>query len=212
MYMRWQAAQYLEIRWWKHYLHSKGVSDYLAWKTEYWRAFLERHQLHVPPDATVLDAGCGPAGIFTILPNHEVTALDPLLNKYRDTLPHFDPVHYPNVQFVSGRIEELSDHERFDLIFCLNAINHVEDIEQSLDNLLRALRPGGQLALSVDVHNTSILKWLFRLFHIDVLHTHQHSLSDYKAMLAARNCSLTRVARHHRQFIFSYYLLNVTKP
>ena len=87
---RWQFAQMLEIRWWKNYLKKKEVGNYLEWKKNYWNNFL----LSIPvdllkPGQLVLDAGCGPAGIFIVLSQHQVIGVGPLTDQYRQHLPHF---------------------------------------------------------------------------------------------------------------------------
>ncbi|MEM6726326.1 MAG: class I SAM-dependent methyltransferase [Bacteroidota bacterium] len=79
---RWRLAQAAEIRWWQRYLRKKEPESYLSWKRDYWENFLEKIQCIVPSQAHILDAGCGPAGIFTIFPENQVTAIDPLLYHY----------------------------------------------------------------------------------------------------------------------------------
>ena len=66
MSIRWKIAQFTERLWWKNYLRGKSPEDYLRWKQNYWLNFLqacgiEQNLLH---GQNVLDAGCGPAGIF----------------------------------------------------------------------------------------------------------------------------------------------------
>ncbi len=98
MALRWNIAQAAEIRWWQSYLRNKPVKEYLDWKTAYWRDFLDHLELNIEGSKSILDAGCGPAGRFTILKDHQVTAIDPLLEKYK-SLDHFDPSMYPWTTF-----------------------------------------------------------------------------------------------------------------
>ena len=79
MKFRWKIAQFFEAWWWRNYLRGKSIPDYLEWKRQYWWAFLEKIELNVGPEANILDAGCGPAGIFILFPENKVTAVDPLL-------------------------------------------------------------------------------------------------------------------------------------
>ncbi|MEO6151222.1 MAG: hypothetical protein ABIP28_13720, partial [Mucilaginibacter sp.] len=97
--LRWRVAQLFEARWWKKYLAHKDVTTYLKWKRGYWQNVLERigKNLNMQPGQHILDAGCGPAGIFIILDEYKVTAVDPLLDTYSATLPHFKPGMYPYV-------------------------------------------------------------------------------------------------------------------
>ena len=76
---RWKVAQKAEIGWWKRYLKKKPVGDYIEWKRKYWTEFLSSVSdvIDVDQDHEILDAGCGPAGIFIILEGNKVTAIDP---------------------------------------------------------------------------------------------------------------------------------------
>ena len=204
---RWRVAQRAELQWWQSYLDGKQPELYLNWKRAYWEDFLAQSALQIDAGARILDAGCGPAGIFTILPDHAVTALDPLLDEYTNKLPHFRPGDYPSVTFISRALENFETEDRFDLIFCLNAINHVADMDAALDRLIAALAPGGTLALSIDAHNYSLLKYIFRALPGDVLHPQQHDLADYHGALTRRGLDVTRSVLLKEEAIFDYYLL-----
>jgi len=86
---RWKIAQAAEIRWWQNYLSGKSETEYLTWKQDYWKKFLE--QINVQPSAgeDVLDMGCGPAGVYIGLAEQRVVAVDPLLAQYEISLDYF---------------------------------------------------------------------------------------------------------------------------
>ncbi|MCB0583238.1 MAG: methyltransferase domain-containing protein [Phaeodactylibacter sp.] len=207
MNLRWKAAQAAEIRWWRAYLRNKSPEAYLARKASYWRRVLREAQYEPDAGARVLDAGCGPAGIFLILEAQEVHAVDPLLGAYQADLPHFDPSRYPHVRFFPQPLEAFDPPEPYDAIFCLNAINHVANLNQSLDLLAGALKPGARLLLSVDVHKHAVLKKLFQWVPGDVLHPHQHSLEEYQQMLVKRGLELERAVRLKEGKVFDYFLM-----
>lgn len=209
---RWRLAQWLEIRWWQRYLRQQEVDTYLAKKKSYWRRILAETGLELAPMTSVLDAGCGPAGIFMILPGQQVTAVDPLINRYEQELPHFSSAHYPWVVFQRARIEVLPPNPVFDYVFCLNAINHVDDLSRALDALTAQLAPGATLVLSVDSHRFSLVKYLFRLLPGDALHPHQHDWREYQEMIRARGLEIRYTQRIKRQPIFDYHLLIAQKP
>ena len=212
MPLRWNIAQAAEIRWWKSYLRNKPVHDYLSWKTNYWRDFLKTIGVSPTSGMTILDAGCGPAGIFSILNGQDVTAVDPLLEKYEDQLDHFRSEDYHWTTFVASPLEEFIEPVKFDLIFCLNAINHVKDIDLCLSNLETSLKDGGTLVMSIDSHNHQAWKHLFRLLPGDILHPHQYDLEEYNQML--RNQQLTVQSTHHlkHEYFFDYYAIVARKP
>lgn len=209
---RWQLAQWLELRWWKRYLNGRSPEEYLDWKKSYWIDFLEKLKT-LPPLAgkSILDAGCGPAGIFIALDNSKVTALDPLLEKYAADLAHFQPGKYHHVTFQPMSIEEMDYTENFDIAFCLNAINHVDDIEKSFDNLVRATKTGGHLVVSVDAHRHPWLMPLFRLLPGDALHPHQYNLAAYEHFLTARGCTIMEKVLVRRENIFDYWVIVCSK-
>jgi 2-polyprenyl-6-hydroxyphenyl methylase/3-demethylubiquinone-9 3-methyltransferase len=204
MTLRWKIAQVLEIWWWRRYLKGKEIVEYLAAKKAYWKRILKMLQIEVPVQVQILDAGCGPAGIFMILNECRVDAVDPLVNNYEQNLVHFVKSDYPNVQFYHQSLENLTIQKKYDLVFCMNAINHVSDLHLCLNKLIAATVPDGQLILAVDVHKYSFLKRIFRLFPGDVLHPQQHDLQDYRKMLEARDCKIVKTVVLKSARIFNY--------
>ena len=214
MTFRWKIAQAAEIRWWQGYLKNKPTTDYAVWKTKYWQDLLKEIGLNaqITEGSKILDAGCGPAGIFMIFKNHKVDALDPLLDEYEAKLPHFRRENYPNVQFFSQPLESFSDKKAvYGTVFCLNAINHVADLQRAFDVLVDATKSGGTLVVSIDAHNYSFLKTIFQALPGDILHPHQFDLAEYSDMLTSRGCRIERTLLKKSEFIFNYYVLVATK-
>ncbi|MCP4442199.1 MAG: class I SAM-dependent methyltransferase [Aureispira sp.] len=211
MRWRWKIAQAVEIRWWQRYLKNKEKSDYLAWKTNYWRTFLDKCAVQVLEGAYCLDAGCGPAGIFTILDQQKVDAIDPLLDTYGSKIDHFNPEEYPYAKFKNQALEDLEGKDVYDYIFCLNAINHVSDIELCMDRLWAALKPKGTLVLSIDSHNYKVFKHIFRLLPGDILHPHQYDLKEYENMVTNRGGNIVQTIQIDKAFWFNYYTIVATK-
>lgn len=205
--LRWKIAQSAEIRWWQRYLQRKPASEYLKWKQAYWKTFLQQCGIFLKTGETALDAGCGPAGIFTILKDHKVDAVDPLIDRYDEKLDHFKKSSYPNVTFFAETIEDFKPEKPYDFVFCLNAINHVDSLEICMDKLVDCLRPGGKLIISFDAHNHQLFKRIFRLIPGDILHPHQHDLKEYKHMLVSRNLTIANELLYRKSFLFNYYVL-----
>lgn len=212
MNFRWKLAQFWEIRWWRWYLQHKDKAIYLEKKASYWKGILAQSELDLSGKEAVLDAGCGPAGIFMILEGEPMVAVDPLLEDYKRQLTHFDPSDYPNVQFVTSSLEAFEPSQAMDVIFCCNVINHVADLPLCMDRLSSWLKPGGTLILSVDVHNHQILKRIFRMIPGDILHPHQHDLLDYQNMLMERGFSIEKTTQLKSGNIFDYYLIKAISP
>lgn len=200
----WQLAQSLEQRWWRRYLSKQPIEAYLARKTAYWQRVLVETGVRPRPGERVLDAGCGPAGIFIALAPHAVDALDPLLEVYRRDFPHLHAGRYPSVQFYPGPLENGAPNPPYDLVYCLNAINHVRDLDAALSALTAALTPGGRLLLSTDAHRFRSLQRLFRLLPGDALHPQQYTTADYLAKLGERGLEIVQCRVLKRGRVFDY--------
>lgn len=204
---KWNLAQRLEYKWWQRYLRKKEVGRYLENKRRYWSELLD----HISPFITltnnhqILDAGCGPSGIYMVLEGNQVTAIDPLLHQYKN-LPHFQPANYSWVNFENHSIESLKSQSQFDIIFCMNAINHVDDIHACYDNLVSALKPGGLLVISTDTHRNDLVKKVFQLIPGDMLHPIQLNQNEYSQMLTNRGIKVLGEMLYKREMIFDYYI------
>lgn len=208
--LRWRIAQALEIRWWQHYLRRRDRVEYLTRKRQYWQRVLNAAKIQPIPGQHILDAGCGPAGIFIALEQCRVDALDPLLEQYAANLPHFQPLSYPYVRFFYQPLETFEPEAPYSLVFCLNAINHVANLPLALDRLTAAVAPGGRLVLAVDVHRGTFFKRLFRRLPVDILHPHQHDENDYRQLLAERNLQIEHTVGLREGTIFRYLLMVAT--
>ena len=200
--MRWKIAQWFEQRWWKSYLADKNLQDYLDWKS-----FIAELHLQHPNRRGILDTGCRQAGIFTVLSDNEFLATDPLLNQYAQQLQHSNKADYPWINFEQKTIEEINFNETFDLVFCLNVINHVKNLDRYYDNLISAAKTGGKLIFSVDSHNFTVPKLLFRLLPLDIIYPRQYELNEYQRHFTERDLKILRSTKIKSSFLFDYYAL-----
>lgn len=208
MSLRWQIAQWFELKWWQRYLSGKDKAAYYAWKRQYWQELLDQIAEVLPagPGQRIADLGCGPAGIFTVFADEKVTAVDPLLDSYEESLPFFDRRDYPYTTFVTQALEDFDAPQQFDITFCMNAINHVADIDLAYDRLVSCTRQRGYVVVSIDAHNHSFFRFLFRLVPGDILHPHQYALGEYEQCLSARGCRIERTVLLKKEFFFSHYV------
>ncbi len=212
MNLRWKTAQFFEIWWWRLYLRGKSLEGYFAWKKQYWQNFLAKAQIQPQHSERILDVGCGPAGIFIHFGEQaDVTALDPLLSKYRRQWPEQYEALFPTVKFVTTPFEQYEPEKPFEIVFCLNVINHVAALDVCVKKLWEATRPGGRLVLTVDAHNFSFFKKLFRLLPGDILHPYQLDLKEYTEKLESQGFVIAQQKKLERHFFFSYYLLVATR-
>lgn len=209
--LRWKIAQWAERIWWRRYLKNKSIADYLNWKSEYWQQFLKNNNINQQQVAagSSIDLGCGPAGIFILFDN--CTAVDPLLNKYDQDLAHFSKSNYPDNTFINASIEEFTPTTTYDTVFCINAINHVSDLQKGIAKLGDCAHADTQLIISIDAHNHNFLKRIFQLLPGDILHPHQYNLEEYKNKIEAEGWKITNTLCMDKAFIFNYYVLTAVR-
>jgi 2-polyprenyl-6-hydroxyphenyl methylase/3-demethylubiquinone-9 3-methyltransferase len=206
--LQWKIAQKAEIRWWKNYLKDKDTVDYLEKKRKYWQHILYQIEdvVSIQPNHLIMDAGCGPAGIFISLSDNKIIAIDPLLDAYEDHLIQFKKTKYPNVKFITSPIEDIDLLEQVDIIFCMNAINHVRNLENSYQKLVSLLKPGGVIVISIDAHNYTNYKKLFRLLPGDILHPHQYDLAEYQSFLTNKSLKIVKTICYKKAYFFNHYI------
>jgi SAM-dependent methyltransferase len=203
---RWKVAQWFERQWWRWYLGSKDKTSYLVWKRAYWADFLRSLDIHLAPGGRIADLGCGPAGLFILFDaTHEVEAVDPLIHHYSKQLVHFNQAEYPNTRFVESALETWRPSGVWQAIFCINAINHVSEIEMALASIKNAWAPGQTLVITTDAHRR---KWLQRIFALapgDILHPHQYTLKGYLDLITHAGFPKPETKLIKREGIFDYY-------
>ena len=210
--LKWQIAQKAELRWWQNYLRRKSPDAYMEWKRSYWLSLISKAGLEdlLSEPKNILDVGCGPAGIFIVLEKHHIDAVDPLIDHY-EQLEHFEKKDYPYCTFYNLPIEQLNISKVYDVVFCMNAINHVSDLKKTLGILKKYTSPGGTLVISIDAHNYTFFKKLFRLIPGDILHPHQYDLEEYKEMLTQEGFGIFKEILLKKEFFFDHSLLKAKK-
>ena len=132
-----QMAGHEDRHWW--FVGRRAVID----------ALLDRVPL--PPDAEVLEAGCGTGGNLYML-------------KQRGRVDAFDPAGdargFASLRLDPGRVihdGELPDRlpfppGRFDLVVALDVLEHVEPDREALAALVSMAKPGGYILVTVPAH------------------------------------------------------------
>ena len=95
----------------------------------------------------------------------------------------------------------------FDVVFCMNCINHVYEIEKGFEKLKEVCANTGTLILSIDAHNFSFFKYLFRLVPGDILHPQQYDLHEYKTFLENQGFKILKLEVLKSEFFFTHYLI-----
>ena len=117
-------------------------------------------ELEKEPWDMLLDAGCGPAPMITLLsekyPDRHYTGID-LTPKM---IEQAKKKNIPNAEFVVGDCENLPFSENsFDTIICANSFHHYPNPQNFFNSVQKVLKPGGRLILRDYTAGTFVL-WL----------------------------------------------------
>lgn len=116
------------------------------------QAWVKRLLTTCPDHGIVLDAACGTGRYFPLVvaAGHRVVGIDQSANMLAEARRRglATELHHIGLQ-------ELSFVERFDAVMTIDAMENVapEDWPSVLDNVRRALRPGGHLYITVEEHD-----------------------------------------------------------
>ena len=121
-------------------------------------------QFYLPEDCRVLEAGCGRAIPSLWLakknPEWQLTCmdLDPVLTRsLKKVIDHGD---YPNVTLIEEDIINMDYEDVFDLIICIDTLEHIQDDVGLLRRFHRALRSGGYLVIHVPRRHQEMWRWI----------------------------------------------------
>lgn len=117
-------------------------------------------ELEKEPFSDLLDAGCGPAPMISLLakkyPDRHYTGLDltPAM------IEQAKKKNIPNAEFVVGDCENFPfEDNAFDAIICSNSFHHYPDPLVFFKSVQRCLRPGGRLVLRDVTSDNKLLLW-----------------------------------------------------
>ncbi len=107
---------------------------------------------------SALEVGCGPYSnlrlIGRVLPVGDVTCADPLMDEYlgyRFTWVATQ-ARRRRIRALTCPAESLPlDDASFDLVVCINVLDHVQDMPRCLAEMHRVLRPGGHIVLGQEL-------------------------------------------------------------
>ena len=173
------------------------VADHHFWFRGTRRVILDQARQHVGADLESLqiaDIGCGPGTTLRWLshcPNVVGVDLQPVaieLAKERA----------PNATVIQGDAHELPlEDQKFDLVFCLDLLEHLEEPARAASEIYRILKPGGCLIATVPA-------WQFMYGSHDraLMHQRRYSRKDFRALLQGANFSINRLSFYNSALFF----------
>jgi SAM-dependent methyltransferase len=134
-------------------------------------------RIDLPADARVLEAGCGTGGnLYHLKRRGNVSAFE----------PHPDGIEiartrHPDVAIEVGALpDQLPFPEStFDLVAALDVLEHVDDDVGALDALIRLVKPGGYIVITVPTH-----PFLWGSHDRRLHHVRRYSVGDLRKMCA----------------------------
>ena len=117
--------------------------------------------LALPEDAfaglKLLDIGSGPIPSALAFRDCEIHCLDPLLPGY--VMAGFPLHYYDRARFVHAPAESIPyPDDYFDAVISVNALDHVDDFDQAVREIRRALKPDGKLRFHLHYHTATPLE------------------------------------------------------
>jgi SAM-dependent methyltransferase len=152
----WQDSQKNELWFWQTMLDQGNPDQHhrnayyqsnMEGKCDMIKRFLDSNDLS---GRVILDLGSGPEGFCHAINAGIKIAIDPLMNKFRRMGFKTDA---NKVVSITAKAEDLSDmfYGTFDVIFCLNSIDHHQDPGLVMDQIFDALKPHGHAFILTDL-------------------------------------------------------------
>lgn len=159
---QWRAAQQGELQNW---LRSPRNGD--DWNDWWYDAFNQYDYLNDLSFSNILEVGCGPYALnlryilekFNKVEGMIVGFLDPLLDEYIKNemgvchLIQLLERRKNKVEVYFEPLEKLHFQTKYDVVICVNVLDHAYDVEQCFSSMKSVMNPGSILILGQDLTN-----------------------------------------------------------
>lgn len=153
-----------------HLVRKARIGGYKKTRTEASSKFSSyTERLRVKADyfcgKSILEVGSGNSAALADCGASELVNVDPLMNTYLKFVNGFHKL-FPDIVFIHSGAESLpfSDN-RFQLVVCVNALDHFNDAQESVMEMARVLMIGGKLLLNVDTKDRNNVRLRKRVGH-----------------------------------------------
>ena len=182
--VRWSAAQAKEDSFWRR----DGVyKPEMRRVTSRYLPVIQELSAGLEEDSKILDVGCGPTCVSRFFPVGSKTYLDPLMDTYREAYPEGLIPAGERIRAPAERIPK--ENESYDVVICVNALDHMCDPPQALREMRRVLKSDGTFVLGVFLHPrpTALLRRFVErrlpIFREDA-HPHSYTLGSIRSLLS----------------------------
>ncbi|MCH7642934.1 MAG: class I SAM-dependent methyltransferase, partial [Chloroflexi bacterium] len=150
---------------------------------------------HLSPNGrSILDAGCG-RGSYAIrcaltYPKSEIVGCDLDDAAVKKAQARGDALGLQRLHFQRANLTTDLGEDRYDVILCVDVLEHIESVELALEAMHRALKPGGHLVVHVPATpQRRFLPWL-RSWHQDDHVREGFDLPSFVTLLTASGLSV----------------------
>jgi SAM-dependent methyltransferase len=186
---RWARAQQYEQGFWQSIAEEIAQDsveriDFYRWRAGELEKRLRRLGLDNLLDGSsrILELGSGPIGVIGYLPGRDRVAVDPL-NRFYATSEHLTRLRNPEVRYLDSPGEEIPlTTGGYQLVVMENCIDHTQDPEQVMSEIVRLLVPGGTLYMTVNARSR-LGYWVHRLLarlELDPGHPHTFTAKRFE--------------------------------
>lgn len=109
-----------------------------------------------------------------------------------------------NVRLFVGSLDQIEGREIYDIITCFDVIEHIEDLNNLWNNLLRLSKPDGIVAITVPVYDGP-LGWLVNILDKDDTHIHRRERNFWLDQVQTHFCLLSYIGIWRYFFLQHYY-------
>lgn len=192
---RWKKAQGYEQHWWDHRKNALDLDFYRYFADDLIQQF--DGILEINKATKILEIGSGAAGIVTFLKSDHRYAVDPLESFYA-TIPQFASFRDPAVKYFTAKGEALHfESNFFDLVIMDNVLDHCDDPDAVVKEMLRVMKPGGLVFFRQNIYHWwgKFIRQLMEMAEIDKGHPHTFTFSSLLNLLNANDVSIIRIRR-----------------
>ena len=145
----WNDAQRFELDWWEE-THPTMEELYASTGYKQTDAFFNfQIDKEYFRGKNVLDIGCGAISVLKDVPARKLVAVDPLMHQFEKIFPFKREEHGIYMNCKGEYIPIIN--RTFDLIWCINTIDHCDNPKQVAFEISRTIKYGGELFLMVNI-------------------------------------------------------------
>jgi len=180
---KWIKAQQLEPLHWaenREKISNLKYQEKIKVRSNHILNTLKEHAGEWTYDESILEIGGGATPLITHTKFKNQFLVDPLMDFYIETFPSVFPSS-AEYEKSKGEVLPYKDNS-FDMLVSRNVLDHVDDVNQCLDEMKRVLKPGGLAYIGMNVFAGPLL--IYKTIFKDPEHPYTFSESSFTNLIA----------------------------